>query len=258
MKQESYHMILTYNLKNTQWNINLFNYYEIIIKSFSILHCLFNCVLPAIYFSCFFPAVFYILKWLLFSPEVFFWFLSFHKVYVISRNFNFHVSEFYCGPLFLFIFGWQTANHNYEQQQKKGTNERVIFFNDSSLGKLPLLAFGFSTLTEQDVNLRLLEGKLVQVVKSYVVILVVVIRLIQRKNHPHSGFEENARLPSVSECGSTSESKQSVFLGFPTRNVREELTRNETNVYFNGSNSTFLNKNSTFIKSKPLFPKVHG
>lgn len=128
MKQESYHMILTYNLKNTQWNINLFNYYEIIIKSFSILHCLFNCVLPAIYFSCFFPAVFYILKWLLFSPEVFFWFLSFHKVYVISRNFNFHVSEFYCGPLFLFIFGWQTANHNYEQQQKK-ERMNVLYFS---------------------------------------------------------------------------------------------------------------------------------
>ena len=92
---------------------------------------------------------------------------------------------------------------------------------------LPLLAFGVSTLTEQDVYLRSLEGKLVQVVKSYVVILVVVIRLIQRKNHPHPGFEENARLPSVSECGSTSESKRSMFLGFPTKNVRAELTRND-------------------------------
>ena len=42
---------LVNNLKNTQWNIKLFNYYEIIIKSFSILHTLFNCVLPAIYFA---------------------------------------------------------------------------------------------------------------------------------------------------------------------------------------------------------------
>ena len=75
--------------------------------------------------------------------------------------------------------------------------KRVIFFNDSSLGILALLAFGFSTLTEQDVYLRSLEGKLVQVVKSYVVILVVVIRLIQGKNHPHPGFEENARLPRL-------------------------------------------------------------
>ena len=45
-------------------------------------------------------------------------------------------------------------------------NKRVIFFNDSSLGKLVLLAFGFSTLTEQDVYSRSLEGKLVQFVKS--------------------------------------------------------------------------------------------
>ena len=59
------------------------------------------------------------------------------------------------------------------------------------------------------------------------IILVVVIRLIQGKNHPHPGFEESARLPSVSECGWTSESKQSVFLGFPTRNARAELTRND-------------------------------
>ena len=92
MKKESYHMILSYNLKNTQWNIKLFNYYEIIIKSFSILHTLFNCVLPAIHFanfSIFFPAVLYMLKWLLFSPEVFFdsrlliKFMLFHKTSVL-------------------------------------------------------------------------------------------------------------------------------------------------------------------------------
>lgn len=80
-------------------------------------------------------------------------------------------------------------------------------------------------MTKQDVYLRSLEGKPLQVVKSYVAILVVVICLIQRKNQPHPGFEENARLPSPSECGSTS--NEIVFVGFPTKNVRAKLTRND-------------------------------
>ena len=183
-------------MKNTQWKINLFDCYEIIIKSFSILHTLFNCVLPAIYFACFFPAVLYMLKWLLFSPEVFFDSLLFIKI-VFSQNFSFHVSEFLLLTSLSLHF-WVTKGKSELWTKIIKINKRVIFFNDSSLGILPLLAFGFSAMTEQDVYLRSLEGKLVQVVKSYVAILVVVIRrLIQRENQPHPGFEENARLPRL-------------------------------------------------------------
>ena len=41
------------------------------------------------------------------------------------------------------------------------------------------------------------------------------------------GLDENARSPKLNECRSTSESKQSVFRGFSTRNVWGELTRKD-------------------------------
>jgi len=93
------------NLKNTQWNINLFSYYEIIIKSFSILHTLFNCVLPASYFAYFFPAVLYMLKWLLFSPELFFYSHLFIKFMLFHKTSVFMLVKFTADPSFSSFLG---------------------------------------------------------------------------------------------------------------------------------------------------------
>ena len=55
--------------------------------------------------------------------------------------------------------------------------------------------------------------------------------------------EKDCEWQGLNECWSTSESKQSVFSAFSTRNIRAETTK----VYVNVSDSTELNKNLTFV-----------
>ena len=58
------------------------------------------------------------------------------------------------------------------------------------------------------------------------------------------GFEESAHLPSLNECRSTSESKQSLSLGF-LQEIYGEDWPETTKDYFNVSNWSLSNKNLT-------------
>ena len=60
-------------------------------------------------------------------------------------------------------------------------------------------------------------------------------------------FEENARLPRLNECRSTSKSKQSVFPGFSTKNIRADLTRNDKRLHQSGKFNFIRQKFITFI-----------